>query len=402
MIAIEEAIDRIKNAIDTVNETERINIEETLGRILGEDLLSCVNQPPFARSPLDGYAICADDTVGVTKETPMQLKVIDCVYAGGVSKKTVQRGEAVRIMTGAPIPQGANTIIRQEDTYTVQEKGDEFIGIYKEQKAFENYCFSGEDFQEGDCILKKGERIDSVRIGLAAAMGYRKIPVQRHIQAAVITTGSELINPGEKLEEGKIYNSNVFLISSRLEEMGVKILNKMSVVDEEKIMSEEIEKMKDKVDLLILTGGVSVGVKDLTEDVLKTLGADILFHGVKMKPGSPMLAAMLGNTVVLGLSGNPFAALASLEIFLRPILQKLSGCDWYRYDERVAVADSEYLKACKNRRFVRGKWKNGIVTFPESHASGVMSSMKDCNCLVEISTGKEGIKRGEKVCVKML
>lgn len=402
MIAIEEAIDRIKNAIDTVNETERINIEETLGRILGEDLLSCVNHPPFARSPLDGYAICADDTVGVTKETPMQLKVIDCVYAGGVSKKTVQSGEAVRIMTGAPIPQGANTIIRQEDTYTVQEKGDEFIGIYKEQKAFENYCFSGEDFQEGDCILKKGERIDSVRIGLAAAMGYRKIPVQRHIQAAVITTGSELINPGEKLEEGKIYNSNVFLISSRLEEMGVKILNKMSVVDEEKIMSEEIEKMKDKVDLLILTGGVSVGVKDLTEDVLKTLGADILFHGVKMKPGSPMLAAMLGNTVVLGLSGNPFAALASLEIFLRPILQKLSGCDWYRYDERVAVADSEYLKACKNPRFVRGKWKNGIVTFPESHASGVMSSMKDCNCLVEISTGKEGIKRGEKVCVKML
>ena len=402
MIAIEEAIDRIKNAIDTVNETERINIEETLGRILGEDLLSCVNQPPFARSPLDGYAICADDTVGVTKETPMQLKVIDCVYAGGVSKKTVQSGEAVRIMTGAPIPQGANTIIRQEDTYTFQEKGDEFIGIYKEQKAFENYCFSGEDFQEGDCILKKGERIDSVRIGLAAAMGYRKIPVQRHIQAAVITTGSELINPGEKLEGGKIYNSNVFLISSRLEEMGVKILNKMSVVDEEKIMSEEIEKMKDKVDLLILTGGVSVGVKDLTEDVLKTLGADILFHGVKMKPGSPMLAAMLGNTVVLGLSGNPFAALASLEIFLRPILQKLSGCDWYRYDERVAVADSEYLKACKNPRFVRGKWKNGIVTFPESHASGVMSSMKDCNCLVEISTGKEGIKRGEKVCVKML
>ena len=149
MIAIEEAIDRIRNAIDTVNETERIDIEQALGRILGEDLLSYVNQPPFARSPLDGYAICADDTVRVTKETPMQLKVIDCVYAGGVSEKTVQRGEAVRIMTGAPIPQGANTVIRQEDTYTFQEKDDEFVNIYKEQKAFENYCFSGEDFQEG-------------------------------------------------------------------------------------------------------------------------------------------------------------------------------------------------------------------------------------------------------------
>lgn len=402
MIAIEEAIDRIRNAIDPVKETEKIDIEQALRRILGEDLLSCINQPPFARSPLDGYAICAEDTVGVTKETPMKLKVIDCVYAGGVSEKTVQRGEAVRIMTGASIPQGANTVIRQEDTYTFQEKDDEFVNIYKEQKAFENYCFSGEDFQEGDCILKKGERMDSVRIGLAAAMGYRKIPVQRNIQAAVITTGSELIDPGEKLEKGKIYNSNLFLISSRMEEMGVKVLNKMSVVDERKSMSEEIGKMKDKVDLLILTGGVSVGVKDLTEDVLKTLGADILFHGVKMKPGSPMLAAMLGNTVVLGLSGNPFAALASLEIFLRPILHKLSGCDWYRHDERVAVADSEYPKTCKNPRFVRGKWKNGVVMFPESHASGVMNSMKECNCLVEISAGKEGIKRGEEVCVKML
>ena len=153
---------RIKNAIDTVNETERINIEETLGRILGEDLLSCVNQPPFARSPLDGYAICADDTVGVTKETPMQLKVIDCVYAGGVSRKNCAKGRGSKDYDrSSDSADRADTIIRQEDTYTFQEKGDEFIGIYKEQKAFENYCFSGEDFQEGDCILKKGEHIDT-------------------------------------------------------------------------------------------------------------------------------------------------------------------------------------------------------------------------------------------------
>ena len=402
MIAIEEAIDKIKSVIYPVQEIEGIDIECALGRILGEDLLSHVNQPPFARSPLDGYAVLAEDTVGTTKENPVKLKVVDCVYAGEYLERKLQNKEAVRIMTGAPVPQGANTVIRQEDTDTFQENGEEFVQIYQEQKAFENYCFPGEDFQEGDCILKKGERMDSIRIGLAAAMGYKKIPVLRNIRAAVITTGSELLDPGEKLEKGKIYNSNLFLLSARLEEMGVKVSDKISVVDEMKSISEEIKKMKDKVDLLILTGGVSVGEKDLTEAVLKALNADILFHGVKMKPGSPMLAAMAGNTVVLGLSGNPFAALASLEIFLKPVLHKLSGSDWYQSDKRLAIAGSEYPKTCKNPRFVRGKWQDGVVILPEKHASGVLNSMKECNCLVEISAGKKGIRKGEKVCVKML
>lgn len=402
MIAIEEAIDKIKKVIHPVDENEWIDIEYALGRILGEDLFSYVNQPPFARSPLDGYAIIAEDTANVAKENPVKLKVVDCVYAGEYSERKIQNKEAVRIMTGAPVPQGANTVIRQEDTDTFCENGEEFVEIQKEQKAFENYCLPGEDFQEGECILKKGERMDSIRIGLAAAMGYKKIPVQKNIRAAVITTGSELLTPGKELEKGKIYNSNLYLISARLEEMGVKVLDKISVADEMKNISEEIGKMKDKVDLLILTGGVSVGVKDLTENVLKSINADILFHGVKMKPGSPMLAAMAGDTVVLGLSGNPFAALASLEIFLKPVLQQLSGSDWYQNDERIAIAGSEYPKTCKNPRFVRGKWMNGIVTFPEKHASGVLNSMKECNCLVEISAGKNGIRKGEKVCVKML
>lgn len=401
MITIAEAIDRIRNILNPINETESVEIEYALGRILGEDLLAQVSQPPFDRSPLDGYAICAEDTVGVTKENPGKLKVIDALYAGESSEKAIQRGEAIRIMTGAPIPKGANTVIRQEDTRSFQEK-EEYVHIYREQQAFANYCFSGEDFQKGECILQKGDRLDAIRIGLAAAMGYRKVLVQRNIQATVITTGSELVDPGVKLENGKIYNSNLFLLSSRLEEMGVKILHKMSVADEKKRMCEEIAPMKNKVDLLILTGGVSVGEKDLTEEILKSIGAEILFHGVKMKPGSPMLAAKLGNTVVLGLSGNPFAALASLEIFLRPILQKLSGSAWYQREERRGIAESEYPKTCKNPRFVRGRWENGMVTFPEKHASGVMNSMKECNCLVEISADKKGIKRGEEVCVKML
>ena len=159
MIAIEEAIDKIKSVICPIQEIEWIDIESALGRILGEDLLSYVNQPPFARSPLDGYAVLAEDTAGVTKENPVKLKVVDCVYAGEYLERKLQNKEAVRIMTGAPVPQGANTVIRQEDTDTFQENEEEFVQIYQEQKAFENYCFPGEDFQEGDCILKSGDGI---------------------------------------------------------------------------------------------------------------------------------------------------------------------------------------------------------------------------------------------------
>ena len=403
MITIKKAIEYLQDQIKIIDEVEEVELKDAAGRILAENLKAKTDQPPFARSPLDGYTFCAEDSIGASKEHPVQLAVIDSVYAGGWTEKTVRKGEAIRIMTGAPIPKGADTVIRQEDTdyeKIVAEK--ENVKIYKEQKPYENYCFAGEDFQKGDCLLNENERLDSVKIGLAAAMGYQKIWVKRKPKVAVLTTGTELANPGELLKNGQIYNSNLFTICARIEELGGKVSFMQTIPDCADAIRNWIDHEIDQVDLLIITGGVSVGEKDLTEVVLQKMHANILFHGVKIKPGSPMLGALLRQKCVLGLSGNPFAAFVTLEIFLRPVLQKLTGSDSYECEKRKGIAQMTYEKTCKNPRFVREIWEDGNVYFPPAHASGVMSSLKTCNCLVEIKECRDGIKKGEEVCVRMI
>lgn len=394
--SLEEAVELVKKSLTPEKKIEEVSLMDALGRVLAKDVYAGHSQPPFPRSPLDGYAFNAKDSEGAKKDKPVMLKVVDEVFAGGMSSHIVQTGEAVRIMTGAPIPEGADCVIRQEDT----NYGEETVEIYHELKAFDNYCFIGEDYKEGDKLLLAGTKLHSAEIGMLASLGKTTVEVLKMPEIHLITTGDELVMPGECLRPGKIYDSNLYTIGMRLLELGYKVNMHENVEDSPQAVAKQIEKAAKTADLVITTGGVSVGKKDIMHEVLEILKADRLFWKINLKPGTPTLCAKYNHTLLIGLSGNPFGAVTNLEVFVRPVLSYLSGDPSITPVKTVGVLQDEFLKSSKVRRFVRGVYQEGKVFLPQgSHSSGVLSSLCGCNCLLDIPAGSTDLQAGSEVAV---
>ena len=227
-IQLEQAVELLQEYCLPVTETEKLTIDDAAGRIIAQDITARINQPPFPRSPLDGYALRAEDTVGASKENPVALKVIDQVYAGGWSDREVRQGTAIRIMTGAPIPRGADCILMQEDT----DYGMDAVKIYRSLKAWQNYCYEGEDFKKGTTILKAGQQLGAAEIGVLAGNGIREITVYRKPRVLVMSTGTELVSPGEFLGPGQIYDSNLHMLIAQLKLWSVEIVSYASIRDD--------------------------------------------------------------------------------------------------------------------------------------------------------------------------
>ena len=379
--------------------TEEVSLLTAFGRILAEDVCAPHSQPPFPRSPLDGYAFRAVDSTGATKEAPVRLTVVGEVFAGGVCAKTVKEGEAVRIMTGAPIPDGADCVIRQEDT----NYGEDIVEVYTALKPYANYCFVGEDYKEGDCLLTKGTNLTSVEIGILASLGKETALVYKTPEVHLITTGDELIMPGEALRPGKIYDSNLYTIGVRLQELGIPVTMHTHVMDEPQAVAQAIREASKTAQVVITTGGVSVGKKDIMHEVLSILEAKKIFWKMDLKPGTPTLCGKYEDTLLIGLSGNPFGAITNLEIFVRPVLAYLGNMPSLEPVVKQAVLEDDFGKPSKVRRFVRAIYEDGVVSLPKgSHSSGVLSSMRGCNCLIDIPGDSDAVHKGDKVCVRML
>lgn len=393
-IELELALQIIGESVSRISSTEKINIEEARGRIIGEDIYAPINQPPFNRSPLDGYALKSEDTVGVSKSNPIKLKVVDEIFAGGNISTSVKNNEAIRIMTGAEIPEGADCVIRQENTnYSMEE-----VEIYFELKKYENYCFVGEDVKKGSKLISTGEKITYVHIGLLAMMGITEVLVKRKPRLGIISTGDEVISVGQTLTKGKIYDSNRITISMRLLDFGCEIVSSKIMGDEVYDVSEEIDNLIDKVDAIITTGGVSVGKKDIMHEVIKEINADRLFWRVRMKPGTPAIYSIYKNTPILSLSGNPFAALATFEVMGKELIYNLGGDENLKQVRIKSAMEDDFLKESKGRRIVRGVYKNNKVYLPHGgHSSGMMSSMLGCNCLIDIKPGTKQLLKGDEV-----
>ena len=398
-IELQYALQIISNSVDEINETEIIKIEESMGRIISEDIYAPINQPPFNRSPLDGYALRSEDTKGASHINPIKLKVIDEVFAGQNIDTVLNKGQAIRIMTGAEIPDGANCVIKQEMT----DYGMNEVEIYSELMAYENYCFIGEDIKKDSKLISKGEKLTYIHIGLLSSMGITEILVRRKLKVGIISTGDELINAGQYLEKGKIYDSNRTTISMRLLEFGCEIYTSKIVGDEANKVCEEIENIIDTVDIIVTTGGVSVGKKDIMHEVIKQLKANKLFWKVKIKPGTPAIYSIYKEKPILSLSGNPFAALATFEVMGRELIYKLTGDLDLRQVRIKSVIADDFLKESKVRRLVRGIYKNNKVYLPQGgHSSGVMLSMLGCNCLIDIEPGNKEISKGDEVNIILI
>lgn len=391
-ISLEQALDILKDYI-TPGKTERKSLEECLGLVLAEDVMAQLDMPPFSRSAQDGYAFRSKDSEGASKEHPVRLKVTGKIYAGDSPKKEVNPGEAIRIMTGAMIPAGADCVLRQEDT----DEGEEIVQIYKETEAGCSICFKGEEYKKGHILLRAGTKIDAAALAVASGNGIMELPVYARVKAAVVSSGSEVVEPGTPLTPGKIYNTNTIYMKARLKQLGANVVMTRTVGDELGIMREALNEAASQSELVVTTGGVSVGQKDLTEEALLSIGAKILFHGIAVKPGMPTLAAEKNGVLFLGLSGNPFSAAIPFEMFVREILAVKMGDPDLKLRKETLTAVTGFSKDSRKRRFLRGKADGKEVWLPDQQANGQMRSMVGCNCLIDIPAGSGPVKAGDRV-----
>jgi len=394
-LELEQATAIIRARISPIKETEMVEVGRLSGRICAEDLVAAVPIPPFNRSPLDGYALRARDSAGASGDSPVELTVIEYIAAGQWPQKSLTPGAAARIMTGAPIPEGADCVIRQEET----DEGVTRVKIFKELSPFENFCRQGEDLKRGEALVREGERLSYAHEGLLAGAGFVSTRVYARPRVGLVVTGDELWLPAQgPLPPGKIFSSNQALLSARLRELGVDISLAGPCADDSQAIAGRISDAAEAADLVITTGGVSVGDRDLVPEALERLGAKTLFHGVNIKPGGPALFALYGHRPVLSFSGNPFAALTTLELLARPALAVLTRDGWLEPKYGRGFLENAFPKASPGRRLVRGKEQDGrLYLAAGAHESGSIGSLRGCNCLADIPAGTGPLAAGEEV-----
>ena len=378
---------------------EQVGLDEACGRIAAAPLCARMDQPPFDRSPLDGYALHSEDTTGASEMHPKALPVVMKLYAGDAPTARLPAGCAARIMTGAPLPAGADCVLMQEQT----DGGEETVSIYAELSHNANVVFRGEDIAAGAPVADEGTVLTPAHLGVLAGQGIAEVPVYRTLTVGVLATGSELLEAGEEWASGKIYDANGIQNAARLRQLGFAV-QRRHCSDDPAVIAAELEELLTTCDAVITSGGVSVGQKDYLPVVLETLGAEPIFSGVAQKPGSPMLAALVEGKFVFCLSGNPFAAAATLEQYAIPGLLRAAG----RQESACVLPRTRctlttgFSKPSKGNRYLRAKLSGSSVTIPgegnaEVHSSGSLSAMVGCNCLVELPAGSGPVAPGEEV-----
>lgn len=397
-IELEKAIELVKEEICFQNEMIHVSLDDSLHYILAEDIYAPFMQPPFSKSAVDGYAFASSDTMNATKDNPAKLKVVDIIYAGDYRDHVIHRGEAVNIMTGGRIPEGCDCVIRFEET-----NDSEDLEVYRELKKWDNICLAGEDIQKGDLLMKKGERLDYVRIAILSSMGICHVPVYKPLKIGLCTTGDEVVLPGQVRGKGQIFDNNLALLSNRLKMLGRYDIVMEYVKDDPQQCADVLKKLSAECDLVMTTGGVSVGKKDILHDALSLMKARKIFWRLKMKPGTPAIFAIYQNTPLLCLSGNPFASSVVFELLVRELLAYMQKDHTLLLKTKQAKLVSNFPKASPQRRFIRAIYEDGEVTIPQGmHSSNEISTMIGCNALIDVPPHHPPLISGEEVKVWLL
>ncbi len=374
-----------------------VSLFEAAGRILSQDVKAEKNIPSFDRSPLDGYAMRAVDIAAASRSNPVSLRVIEEIAAGYVAAHGLSEGTTIKVMTGAPIPEGADVVIKYEDV----KRSGETIQVYQKLKSGSNIVPEGEDVKKGEVIARRGTRITPPVLGLIASLGIYAVPVFSKVKVALLSTGDELLEPSEEIRPGKIYNSNLYTLQAQCQELGVEPISLGIVADNQEAIAEQILKGIQEADLVITTGGVSVGDYDLVQNAVDAIGAQTLYWKVLIKPGSAMLAAVKDNTPIIGLSGNPASSLITFDLIVLPLLKKMLGQDKQLPAVMKAFLSEDFRKPSPQRRFLRGSLhkQNGqdYIKLTGVQANGVLKSMIGCNVLVDVPAGCQQLAAGDEV-----
>jgi putative molybdopterin biosynthesis protein len=384
--------------------TQEVPLMDAYKRVLAQDVMGKLDIPPFSRATVDGYAVKAEDTFGADENEPKKLEVVGMVSIGETPKVAVRKGEAAEIVTGAPIPEGADAVVMVEDT----EREDNELNIYVSATPNQNIMKKGTDIKAGETILEAGTILGSREIGALAAMGNATVTVFRVPVVAVLSTGGEITELGKPLLPGKIYDTNAYSLSTAVLESGGKPLFIGMVPDDKTSLRQALMQALACADMVITSGGVSVGPKDLTPSTVDSLGEPGVFlSGLAVKPGKPTTVALIGEKPVFSFPGHPSAALLMFNLLARPVIQEIAGRMPQELPSIKAVADCRMFSARGRRTFVTVNLvldeTKGLVAEPvETGSSGAITMLSRADGFVEIAENQQFIDVGQEVRVWLL
>lgn len=381
---------------------EKVSILDALGRVLSEDLTAERDNPPWDNSAMDGFAVRWQDIKQEQAiQKPVTLSVIEDVPAGRMPSKAVGSGQAIRIMTGAPIPQGADTVLKVEDT----EHTPDSVRVFKAEPKGANIRPQGEDVKKGDRIIAKGTRIRPGEVGMLAILAKSFVCVYQQPRVAIISTGDELADLDERFSEEKIINSNSYGMAAAVREAGGIPLLLGIARDTPMALKEKISQGLN-ADMLVLSGGVSMGDYDFTKAVFRELGAEMNFWKLAIRPGQPLAFGKIQGKLAFGLPGNPVSSMVTFEQLVRPALLKMSGCRHYGRPVVQAIFQERFSKRGDRRHFLRGilTREEGVfkVRTTGDQGSGILTSMVKANCLIDVPVEVERLNCGDEVVVQLL
>jgi len=384
--------------------TENATLSEAYERVLAKDIVAHIDVPPFNRATVDGYAVKAKDTFGADETNPITLKICGRVNVGELSRIAVENGSATEIATGAPMPQGADAVIMFE--HTIQK--DANVILYRPVSKGENVMKAGSDIKKGDTILKKGQALSSWEIGALAALGLAKVEVYKRPRVAIISTGPEIVEPGKLLLSGKIYDINAHTLSAAVLECGGQPFNLGIVPDEADKLETAIRKALGSADVVITSGGVSAGPRDIIPEILNSLGKPgIIVSGIAVKPGKPTTIAIVDKKPIFSLPGPPTSSLLMFHILVRPIISKIAGKTEEEFPFIEAITGEKMFSEKGRRTFVMvnlSQDKTGrILASPvPTGLSGAITTLTKADGFIEIPESQQFINAGEDAKVYLL
>jgi molybdenum cofactor synthesis domain-containing protein len=403
IISLDEAERRIEKAFSPKPpEIEEIPLLKAVGRVLAEDLVAPMDVPPFSRSTVDGYAVRAEDTFGADEDKPVILKLSGCANVGEMAKALLEKNCAMKIVTGAPLPFNSDAAVMIENTNEENEK----VYVYKSVVKNENTMSRGSDIRKEEVVLKTGITLSSRNLGVFAALGFVQARVYKKLKVAIVSTGEEIVEPGVPLPPGKIYDINAYSLTAALLEVGVEPINFGIIHDDnEEILRSALRNALDMSDIVITSGGVSVGPKDVLPKIISRLGEPgLIVHGVAIKPGKPVAVAIVGEKPIFSLPGHPTSALLTFHLLVRPLLLMMAKKKAKPSATIKAVITDKLFSARGRRTFITvtlslnnaGHWLASPV--PKG-LSGAITTLAKADGYVELKETQQFVEPGEEVDV---
>lgn len=403
VLSVNEVNDLISQKVETFSiQNEEIDLLSALNRIVAEDIYSPINLPAFNRSTVDGYAVISQDVMGASEGMPSYLQCIDEVSMGEKTDLILKRGQAVYVPTGGMVPEGADGVVMIE---YIEKLDEQTLLIYKPIAPGENITYVGDDLKQGECIVKQGKKISPYDIGLFAGIGFKSVKVVKKIKVAIISTGDEIVDIDQTQNIGQIRDINGYALYGRILELGGEVSFKIIVKDDFEKLRKSVESALAISDLVLLSGGSSVGTRDFTKAVIESFeGGHIAVHGISVKPGKPTIIGMVKDKMVFGLPGHPASALIIFNRFVKPYMEQVMRKKAPQFSVFATLSANVHASPGKDtfQMVQLIKENNAYIAIPIHAKSGMMTLLSKASGYVHISNEKEGLLMGQRVEVFLL